>query len=219
MGVSGRAAFDLRFSARFLSGRALHEEVVREGVLAAKRSVWIATANLKELYVEGHGLRRRYRSIVQSFAELAELGVDLRILHATPPSRRFRAAFDRRANLVQGGLKLKHCPRVHMKAVIIDGERLYLGSANLTGAGLGAKGDDRRNFELGFVTEEPRLLDEVQQIFDELWRGDPCAGCALRELCPDPGAYGKGRGRSKVERRRVSGTRTPPPSDATPGED
>jgi phosphatidylserine/phosphatidylglycerophosphate/cardiolipin synthase-like enzyme len=205
-----RAAIDLRFSARFLQGRALYEEVIRDGVLQAKRSVWIATANLKELYVEGPGLRRRYRSILETFGELAERGVDLRILHATPPSRRFRAAFDRRPKLVRGGLRLKHCPRVHLKAVIVDGERLYLGSANLTGAGLGAKGDDRRNFEVGFVTEEPRLLDEVQTVFDELWRGGPCDACAVRDLCPDPGPYGAGR---KAPRRAR------PAKDPTPGED
>ena len=206
---------DLRFSARLLSGRDLYEEVIRGGVLQAKRSVWIATANLKELYVEGQGLGRRYRSIVASFDELAARGVDLRILHADQPSRRFRAAFDRRPALVAGGLRLKHCPRLHTKAIVIDGERLYLGSANLTGAGLGAKGEDRRNFELGLVTEEPRLLDEVQSYFDRLWRGEPCGTCALRDdLCPDPGAYGAGRVRANTTLRRGR-----PPADPTPGED
>lgn len=181
---------DLRLSARFLSGRDLYEEVIRDGVMKARRSVWIATANLKELFVEGDGLkRRRYRSLLETFDELAARGVDLRILHGGPPSRRFRAAYDKRPALVKGGLRLKHCPRVHLKTVILDGERIYLGSANLTGAGLGAKGDDRRNFEMGFVSDAPHLLDQVQSFFDALWRGGPCEGCALRELCPDPGPY------------------------------
>ncbi len=183
---------DLRFSARILTGRSLYEDVIRDGVLTAKRAVWIATANLKELYVEG-ARGARYHSLLASFESLADRGVDLRILHAGLPSRRFRAAFDRRPSLVKGGLKLKHCPRNHMKLVVIDGERLYLGSANLTGAGLGAKGDDRRNFEIGLTTEEPRLLDEVQALYHALWRGSPCERCQVRELCPDPGGYGKGR--------------------------
>ena len=84
---------------------------------------------------------------------------------------------------------MKHCPRVHLKAVVVDGARLYLGSANFTGAGLGAKGDDKRNFELGFVTEDFQLLDYVQGIFQELWDGHPCETCALREVCPDPGPW------------------------------
>jgi phosphatidylserine/phosphatidylglycerophosphate/cardiolipin synthase-like enzyme len=181
----------LRFDATFLTGRALYEEVIRDGILSAARSVWIATANVKELYVERPGLRRGYGSILGAFDELAERGVELRMLHAELPSRRFRAAFDRRPRLVRGGLAMKHCPRVHMKAVIIDGERLYLGSANFTGAGLGLKGDDKRNFEFGFVTDDFQLLDATQSIFVELWEGAPCSFCAVRDLCPDPGPYAR----------------------------
>jgi phosphatidylserine/phosphatidylglycerophosphate/cardiolipin synthase-like enzyme len=114
---------------------------------------------------------------------------------------------------VRGGLKLKHCPRVHMKAVVLDGERVYLGSANLTGAGLGAKGDARRNFEIGFMTEELRILDEVQALYAALWAGAPCDGCAVRDLCPDPGAYGAGRLLRKKPAARAK------PSDEIPGED
>ncbi|MGA2447048.1 MAG: phospholipase D-like domain-containing protein [Polyangiaceae bacterium] len=62
-------------------------------------------------------------------------------------------------------------PRVHLKLVAIDGALLYLGSANFTGAGLGAKGDGRRNFELGIVTDDEWMLDVAQQRFDFLWRG------------------------------------------------
>lgn len=182
----------LRFDATFLTGRALYEEVIRDGILAAERSVWIATANVKELYVERPGLRRGYGSILGAFDDLAERGVELKLLHAELPSRRFRAAFDRRPRLVRGGLQMKHCPRVHMKAVILDGERLYLGSANFTGAGLGLKGDDKRNFEFGFITDAYELLDSVQAIFSELWDGAPCSSCAIRSLCPDPGPYARG---------------------------
>jgi phosphatidylserine/phosphatidylglycerophosphate/cardiolipin synthase-like enzyme len=179
----------MRFDARFLTGRALYEAVIRDGILTAKRSVWIATANVKELYVERPGLRRGYGSILGVFDDMAERGVELRMIHAEIPSRRFRAAFDRRPRLVKGGLAMKLCPRVHLKAVIVDGSRLYLGSANFTGAGLGAKGENKRNFEFGFMTEDFGLLDEVQGIFQGLWEGEPCHGCALRDLCPDPGAY------------------------------
>jgi|SRR5262249_7801181 len=170
---------------RFLEGRALYTQVVEEGIARAERSVWIATANLKELWIAS-GRTGRYESILDLFARLAERKVDLRILHAELPSRRFRAAFDRRPALVRGGLKLKLCPRVHFKAVIVDGGALYLGSANLTGAGLGAKGDARRNFEMGFWTADEGLLDAVQARFFALWQGEPCKTCGLRAVCPDP---------------------------------
>jgi len=73
-----------------------------------------------------------------------------------------------------------------MKAVIVDGAVLYLGSANWTGAGLGAKGSGRRNFELGIVTDDGLLLDQVQGLYDRVWTGGECAGCRLREECPGP---------------------------------
>src|SRR5262249_31661381 len=98
---------------------------------------------------------------------------------------------DRRPRLVRGGLQMKHCPRIHLKTVIIDGERLYLGSANFTGAGLGLKGEDRRNFEFGLMTDDFALLDHGQALFQGLWDGEPCAACTLREICPDPGPYGR----------------------------
>jgi phosphatidylserine/phosphatidylglycerophosphate/cardiolipin synthase-like enzyme len=70
--------------------------------------------------------------------------------------------------------------------VLVDGAWVYLGSANLTGAGLGAKGEDRRNFELGFCTEDFETVDRVQALFESVWSGAECASCKLRRVCPDP---------------------------------
>jgi phosphatidylserine/phosphatidylglycerophosphate/cardiolipin synthase-like enzyme len=170
-----------------------HYPAVIERVLSAKRSVWIATANLKELMVEDTrlvpGRRRgkaRYRSVLSLLSELCAQGVELRILHAAPPSRVFVRDFDRHKNLVAGGLELRLCPRNHLKLVIVDGRHLYLGSANWTGAGLGAKNDERRNFELGLLTEDERLLDATQEAFQRIWRGAECEGCRMRAECPMP---------------------------------
>ena len=197
-----RAARDVRM--QLLSGRGHYDTVVR-AVTEAAHSVWIATANLKELMVEdGRAVpgrarttaRSGYQSVLKVFDDLAKRKVDLRILHATPPSRAFRAEFDRHPRLYRGGLQLRACPRVHLKAVVVDGAFLYLGSANWTGAGLGAKGTGRRNFELGFATSDTGLLDEVQALFDGLWRGAGCRGCRLRDVCESPldGVSGAGGG-------------------------
>jgi phosphatidylserine/phosphatidylglycerophosphate/cardiolipin synthase-like enzyme len=164
-----------------------YEQVVR-AVVAATQSVWIATANLKELLVAPHrgGARSRYHSVLAEFDRLARGGIELRILHAGLPSRPFRDEFDRFPRLVRGGLALRQCARVHMKAVIVDARLLYLGSANWTGAGLGAKGEDRRNFELGIVTTDERIIDDVQGRFDRIWTGGHCRACRLRESCEAP---------------------------------
>jgi phosphatidylserine/phosphatidylglycerophosphate/cardiolipin synthase-like enzyme len=184
-------------SASLVGGRGHYEHVVR-AVMDAARSVWIATANLKELMVEDHraapGRRRTaragrgagsYRSVLAVFDELAGRGVELRILHASPPSGPFRRELARHPRLARA-LALRACPRVHFKAVVVDGGFLYLGSANWTGAGLGAKGTGRRNFELGFSTSDDLLLDRVQALYERVWRGAECAGCKLRDVCPAP---------------------------------
>ncbi|HVZ73579.1 MAG TPA: phospholipase D-like domain-containing protein [Polyangia bacterium] len=182
---------------RFVGGRGHYEHVV-QAVMEARRSVWISTANLKELMVEDHraapGRRRTmkagrasrsYRSVLAVFAELASRGVELRILHASPPSGPFQRELARHPGLARG-LALRACPRVHFKAVVVDGAFLYLGSANWTGAGLGAKGTGRRNFELGFSTDDDGLLDRVQELYTRVWSGAECRGCKLREICPAP---------------------------------
>ena len=181
-------------SVELVAGRG-HYERVLAAVLGAKVSVWIATANVKELMVEDSraapGRRRSMRksayvSVLSRFDELAARGVELRLLHAEIPSRPFREQIANYPRLVGGGLALRRCPRVHMKAVIVDGELLYLGSANWTGAGLGAKGSGRRNFELGIITDDGALLDQVQALYDRVWTGGECGACKLRDVCPGP---------------------------------
>ena len=171
-----------------------HYEHVMKAVLEAKHSVWIATANLKELLVEDpnavpgvrRGRRGNYRSVLEVLAELSRNGVELRLLHAAMPSRPFRKSFDAQPELVAGGLEMRVCPRVHLKTVVVDARLVYLGSANWTGAGLGAKGEGRRNFELGILSSDGLLIDQVQDRFDRIWRGAECAGCRLRDECEMP---------------------------------
>lgn len=202
---------------RLLGGRGHYQAVVQQ-VMAAERSVWIATANLKELMVEDPrarpGVRRTmrrgagaYRSVLAVFEEQVARGVEIRLLHAGEPSRPFRAEMARRPGLKGealphgdarvGTFEMRRCPRVHFKAVVIDGAQLYLGSANWTGAGLGAKGEGRRNFELGFLTRDDLLLDQIQSLYEEIWRGARCAGCRLRQDCPGPLDKGQGVRRRK----------------------
>lgn len=170
-----------------LEGRDHYERVIG-AVLRAERSVWIATANLKELKIE-HGRwrgRRRFRSVLEALAELAERGVELRILHASPPSRPFRNAFDQLPVLVNGGMELRVCPRVHFKLVVVDARIAYIGSANWTGAGLGVRSERKRNFEMGMLTEDDGVLDAVQGSFHRVWSGGECGACQLRDRCEMP---------------------------------
>jgi hypothetical protein len=63
---------------------------------------------------------------------------------------------------------------------------MYLGSANLTGAGLGAKSDAKRNFEMGIWTDSSPLIDAVLEQFNALWEGHRCTSCRRKDVCPVP---------------------------------
>lgn len=157
--------------------------VIREGLLHAQTSIAIATADFKAMMVPVTASGRA-ESVISVLHRLADKGVETRLLHAGVPS----GPAIRQLRLARGkGVTIRRCPRLHAKAVIIDCTSMYLGSANLTGAGLGAKGDGRRNFEWGVWTESAGLIDEVLEQFDALWEGHRCEGCKLgKDLCPEP---------------------------------
>jgi phosphatidylserine/phosphatidylglycerophosphate/cardiolipin synthase-like enzyme len=157
--------------------------IVREGILKTETSLDIMTADFKAMLVPEVGASRRAVSIVQIFRRLAERGVEIRLLHAGTPSS---AALRELKRKLPGNLTIRRCPRLHAKTVVIDARRMYLGSANLTGAGLGAKADGRRNFEMGIWTESPGMIDAVLGEFNALWEGRRCEGCKRKDVCPVP---------------------------------
>jgi len=156
--------------------------VVSEGIAKARVSLDVMTADFKAMLVPQPG-KRRARSIVALFRDLAERGVEIRILHSGIPSS---PALQELRKELPSGLTIRRCPRLHAKAVIMDCRRMYLGSANLTGAGLGAKADGRRNFELGIWTDSTALIDRVLAQFNLLWEGHQCKSCRRRDVCPEP---------------------------------
>jgi hypothetical protein len=166
------------------------QRVVKYGMARAKVSLDVMTADFKAMLVPTstkgrgrRGARGGAESIVAVFRRLAERGVEIRILHAGTPSS---AALVELRRELPAGLVIRRCPRLHAKAVIIDARAMYLGSANLTGAGLGAKGDGRRNFEMGVWTAEPRLIEAVSEQFNMLWEGRRCVKCKRKDVCPVP---------------------------------
>ena len=62
----------------------------------------------------------------------------------------------------------------------------YVGSANLTGAGMGMKSANRRNFEAGIMTDSLEIVDAAIEEFDKVWRGSECRKCQRKKFCPDP---------------------------------
>jgi phosphatidylserine/phosphatidylglycerophosphate/cardiolipin synthase-like enzyme len=159
--------------------------VLREIVPSAKRMLWLVTADIKDLHVEGG--RKKFVPFLEVLAGLIREGVEVRLVHAKEPGPRFRQDFDRFPELIGSDLFTRIlCPRMHMKCVIADERIAYIGSANLTGAGLGAKSDHRRNFEAGIVTEDRTTIRSLMEFLDAYFLGDHCLKCQRRDVCPDP---------------------------------
>ena len=96
---------DTRRSAKIeLICDAQHNDSVLTALTRAKVSVWIGTANVKDIHLEAPiGTRARargqYVSITEQLTELVRRGVEVRILHGALPSRPFRASLSKSREL------------------------------------------------------------------------------------------------------------------------
>lgn len=166
----------------FITDRRIYEEVICSAIPSANQFVWIATADLKDLYVEKR--RNKMVPFLQTLSDLLLRGVQVRLIHAKTPGPAFKEDFAKYP-VLEKGLERLRCPRVHFKCVVVDGAFAYTGSANLTGAGMGAKSENRRNFESGIITTDMSLIAKISGQFDELWMGKFCSSCKRKEFCTD----------------------------------
>jgi len=162
----------------FITDIEIYEKVICERVGKARRFIWIATSDLKDLYVDKGGEMVPFLEIL---SDLVKRHVEIRLLHAKEPGAAFRKDFDKYPNLIRGMERIL-CPRVHLKAVVIDGGFAYTGSANLTGAGMGAKSEHKRNFESGIITDDKAIVGKVMEQFDNIWRGTHCSQCKRKKF-------------------------------------
>lgn len=98
---------------QFLTDRELYQRVILDAVPEAERFLWLATSDLKDLYV---GKGRRMVPFLEVLSDLVGRGVSVRLIHASEPGPAFRKDFDRYPSLIEGVERLL-CPRTHIKAV------------------------------------------------------------------------------------------------------
>lgn len=165
----------------YISNSAHYKEVLSR-VQSVKHMLWIGTADLKDLYVE---IGKEKKPFLALIAQLIRRGVAVRLIHAKEPGPNFREDFDKYPVLYDR-LERVLCPRVHFKMLVFDGKEVYIGSANLTGAGIGMKAETTRNFEAGILTDEPEIVERAMNQFDEVRIGKHCKACKRREYCSDP---------------------------------
>lgn len=173
-----------------LLNEAIYHKIMAELVPSTQKFLWIVTADIKDLHVGkglGIGRKQRFVPFLEILSDLVQQGVAIRLIHAKEPGPRFRKDFDKYPALINSDLFERIlCPRVHTKAIVIDGKQAFITSANLTGAGLGAKSPHKRNFEAGILTDEKEHLDPLMEWIDSLYLGDHCLKCQRRQYCPDP---------------------------------
>lgn len=159
-----------------------HYDKVIDKIKDCKKTLWIGTADIKDLYVkDGRGTK----PLLEVLSDLAKRGVEIRLIHAKEPGPAFRQDFDKYPALIDG-MERVLCPRVHFKIIIFDLKTAYVGSANLTGAGLGMKGENTRNFEAGVLSSNKDFVKNAAEQFDSVWMGAHCKGCRRKEFCGDP---------------------------------
>lgn len=159
-----------------------HYEKVLSKCKDVKHTLWIGTADIKDVYIESKGEKIPFLKLM---ALLIRKGVEIRLIHAKEPGPNFREDFDK-CPVLYDRLERVLCPRVHFKMMVFDCKEVYIGSANLTGAGMGMKSPNRRNFEAGILTDNTELVDAAMEEFDKVWRGEMCKKCQRKQYCSDP---------------------------------
>lgn len=159
-----------------------HYNKVLSRVASVKSSLLIGTADIKDLHVKVGNSTQPFLAVM---AQLLKRGIDIRLIHAKEPGPAFREDFDRYPILAKS-LERLLCPRVHFKILIFDNQVAYVGSANLTGAGIGMKNSNRRNFEGGILSDDHNIVENATELFDSVWRGAWCRDCGRRQYCTDP---------------------------------
>lgn len=165
----------------YISNESHYEQVI-ERIKTVKKTLWIGTADIKDLYVkDGRGTK----PLLEVLSDLEKRGVEIRLIHAKEPEPAFRRDFDKYPALIEG-MERALCPRVHFKIIIFDLKTACVGSANLTGAGLGMKGENTRNFEAGVLSSNKDFVKNAAEQFDSVWMGAYCKGCRRKAFCGDP---------------------------------
>ena len=165
----------------FIKDREIYERVISDLIPKTKKFLWLATSDIKDLYIDKH---TKMVPFLELLSDLVKKRIEIRLLHAKEPGPAFREDFDRYPNLINGIERIL-CPRNHVKSVVIDGTFAYTGSANLTGAGMGAKNKDKRNFESGIITNEETIVEQIMKQFDDIFRGSHCPECKRKKYCSD----------------------------------
>lgn len=164
-----------------------HYQDVIQRICTAKSSIKIMTANFKRFRLkptdnQGEGYKDGTPFVKYLMAKAVQ-GVSVQII-CSRPSTSFSEEWEEYYRQMNPELfEYKFCERNHAKVVIIDDKFAYVGSANVTPAGLGQGIFTPGNFEAGIFTAEPEIISPLKALFSMIWEGDCCSDCHRIDKC------------------------------------
>lgn len=165
-----------------------HYQEVIQRICAAKSSIRIMTANFKRFNLKPTGSQGKgYKDgtpFVKYLMAKAVQGVSVQIICSMPSLSFCDEWKEYYQQMMEPELfEYKFCERNHAKIVIIDDKYAYIGSANITPAGLGQGIFTPGNFEAGVLTDNPEVVSSVKAFFTSIWEGYRCNKCHRAKIC------------------------------------
>ena len=164
-----------------------HYQDVIQRICTAKSSIRIMTANFKRFNLkptdsQGEGYKDGTPFVKYLMAKAVQ-GVSVQII-CSKPSSFFMDEWQEYFQQMKPDLfEYKFCERNHAKVVIVDDIIAYVGSANVTPAGLGQGIFTPGNFEAGILTEKQDIISSLKALFSIIMDGDCCTGCHRVNKC------------------------------------
>ncbi len=167
-----------------------HYQEVIQRICAAKSSIKIMTGDFKRFNLkptEEQGID--YKDgvpFIKYLMEKAVDGVSVQII-CSRPSPFFMDEWQEYYQQMKNPIlfEFKFCVRNHSKVIIVDDMLAYVGSANVTPAGLGQGIFTPGNFEAGIITENKELVSSVIALFSEIWSSKSCLNCHRADKCQE----------------------------------
>lgn len=170
---------------RLITNKSHYEEVV-ERICSAKSSIRIMTANFKRFRLEHTEEQAMFYGtpFIERLMEKAVHGVSVQVICSMPSlsfSKEWMEYFQQMNNPEL--FEYKFCERNHAKVFIVDDKLAYVGSANVTRAGLRQDTSTQQNFEAGILTEDPELVSSIRAFFSGIWNSKWCSECRIDNNC------------------------------------
>lgn len=163
-----------------------YQDVIKR-VGAAKYSIKIMTGDFNLFRLEPTKKQgRKYKDgtpFLDFLMEKANEGVSVEIISAEK-SGRFQDDVERAyCSKASECFSVWFCVRNHAKVVIIDDKIAFIGSANMTRAGLGQPHCSPGNFEVGILTEDAEIISSLNERFTDIKQHKFCDDCHRRKDC------------------------------------